>query len=356
MEGDSIDDEAHREADRDGKGLTMAAEDYLDSMFVMDGHCDTVLDLVGLSLSTDDRSPRDFFARGEGGHVDLPRLVEGGVGCQIFALFTDDEYVPMAREHTWRLLETMEGVFEGNRGIVLARNKAEILAARAEGRVAGMLSIEGGEAIGEELGELGAFYDRGLRLMGLTWNRRNAIGRGAGTGTPADGEGGLTAFGVEVLREMERLGMVVDASHLSDEALDQVLDLAEGPVVASHSNSRALVPHRRNLSDAQAERIAATGGLVGITFAGLFVDPDPARVTKERILEHLEHFLSLLGPDHVGIGSDFDGFTERFGLGFSSPNAYRWIAGELLRRGHSRPDVEKVMGGNWLRVIGEVCG
>lgn len=334
----------------------MATEDSLDSIFVMDGHCDTVLDLVGLSLSTGERSPRDFFIPSESGHVDLPRLLEGGVGCQIFALFTDDEFLPLAREHTWRLLGKMEEVFQAERGLRLARNKAEILAARTEGRIAGMLSMEGGEAIGEDLGELRAFYERGLRLMGLTWNRRNAIGRGAGTGTPADGLGGLTDFGVKVVREMGRLGMVIDASHLSDEAFDQLLDLAEGPVVASHSNSRALVPHRRNLSDAQAERIAASGGLVGITFAGLFVDPDPARVTRERVLEHLEHFVSLLGPEHVGLGSDFDGFTERFGLAFSSPSAFRWIAGELLRRGHPRPDVEKIMGGNWLRVIGEVCG
>lgn len=327
-----------------------------ETFFTMDGHCDTVLDLVGLSLSSAERKPRDFFAEGSRGHVDLPRLRRGGVGCQIFALFTEDALVDRAREHTWRLFETMEGLFDDGKGMTLARKAADILKARNEGKVAAMLSIEGGEAIGEDIGALRSFHERGLRLMGLTWNRRNAIGRGAGTGGPEDGRGGLTPFGIEVVREMERLGMVVDASHLSDEALEDLLAVAERPVVASHSNSRALVPNRRNLTDAQAEAIAATGGLIGITFAGLFVDPKPAKVTKERVLEHLEHFLGLVGADHVGLGSDFDGFTEAFGLAFSSSAEFPWIAEALLARGHGREEVAKIMGGNWLRVIGEVCG
>jgi len=330
--------------------------DFHDSIFVMDGHCDTVLDMVGLSISPRVEGPRDFFARGRTGYVDLPRLVEGNVGCQIFALFTDDSLVPRAREHTWRLFEAMEAAFDRDEDFVLARNRREILSARAEGKVAAMLSIEGGEAIGESLDELRAFHDRGLRLMGLTWNRRNALARGAGTGTAADGAGGLTRFGRKVVREMETLGMVVDASHLSDESLGDLLAIAERPVVASHSNSRALVPNRRNLTDAQAEGIAATGGLIGVTFAGAFVDAEPARVDKERVLEHIEHFLAVVGSDHVGIGSDFDGFTEQLGVAFASPAELRWLTEALLSRGRSPGDVEKIMGGNWLRVIGDVCG
>jgi len=333
-----------------------SARAFHDSLLVIDGHADTVLDLSGLSYSRPKDKPRDFFARGDHGHIDFPRLVEGNVGCQIFALFTDDELVAEAKAHTWRLLETMEAQLKADRGIVLATKASEILDARAAGKRVGMLSIEGGEAIGESLDELRAFFARGVRLMGLTWNRRNALGRGAGTGTAADGRGGLTDFGRKVVKEMERLGMVVDASHLSDEAFDDLLAVAERPVVASHSNSRALVPHRRNLEDAQAERIAKTGGLIGITFAGVFVDPEPAKVTKERVLEHLEHFLSVVGPDHVGLGSDFDGFTDKYGIAFGSAAELPWITENLLARGHSRADIAKVMGGNWLRVLKDICG
>ena len=329
---------------------------FHDSLLVIDGHADTVLDLSGLSYTRPKDRSRDFFAKGEYGHLDFPRLVEGNVGCQVFALFTDDQLVPEATSHTWRMLETMEAQFEAGRGIVLAKNAAEILAARAAGKRAGMLSIEGGEAIGESIDELRAFYGRGVRLMGLTWNRRNALARGAGTGTAADGVGGLTDFGRKVVGEMERLGMVVDVSHLSDEAFDDLLAVAERPLVASHSNSRALVPHRRNLDDAQVERIAKTGGLVGVTFAGTFVDADPAKVTKERVMEHLEHFISVVGPDHVGLGSDFDGFTEKYGIAFGSASELPWITDTLLRRGHSQADVAKIMGGNWLRVLSEICG
>jgi membrane dipeptidase len=334
----------------------MTARDLHESLIIVDGHCDTVLDMVGLSYSNPGGPPRDFLQRGSFGHLDLPRLEEGNVGCQIFALFTDDQYVKDSRAHTWRLLEKMEELFSRTDRFILARQAKDIVQAREAGKRAGMLSIEGGEPIGESLDELRAFHARGVRLMGLTWNRRNALGRGAGTGTPADGTGGLTEFGRRVVREMERLGMVVDASHLSDEALDDLLAIAERPVVASHSNSRALVPHRRNLSDEQAERIAKTGGLVGVTFAGIFVDGVPAKVTKERVLEHLEHLLSVVGPEHIGLGSDFDGFTDKFGSAFSSPSELPWLTEALLAKGHHPGDVARIMGGNWLRVIGAICG
>ena len=152
------------------------------------------------------------------------------------------------------------------------------------------------------------------------------------------------------------LSMVVDASHLSDASLADLLAVAQRPVVASHSNSRALVPNRRNLTDAQAEGIAATGGLIGLTFAGCFIDSDPAKVTKERFFEHLEHMISVVGPDHVGLGSDFDGFSEALGVAFSSPAELPWITERLLEKGHSPEDTAKVMGGNWMRVFREIIG
>jgi membrane dipeptidase len=334
----------------------VTALDLHDSLVIVDGHCDTVLDLIGASFANQNLPARDFFERGSYGHIDLPRMVEGNVSCQIFALYTDDSHVEVARERTWRLLEAMEAVFARDGGIVLAKTAGDILAARAAGKRAGMLSIEGGEAIGESLEELRAFYARGVRLMGLTWNRRNAIGRGAGTGTDADGSGGLTDFGRRVVAEMERIGMVVDASHLSDEALKDLLKTARRPVIASHSNCRALVPHRRNLDDRQLEGIAATGGLIGLTFPGIFIDSDPAKVTKERVFEHLRHLISVVGSEHIGLGSDFDGFSDKFGTAFCSPAELTWLTEALLSAGYGRETIAAIMGGNWMRVLGGICG
>lgn len=336
----------------------MDSLDFHKSLTVVDGHCDTVLDLLGISFTDKSMTRRDFFERGRG-HLDFPRLLEGGVSCQVMALFTDNELVPMARAHTWRLLEAIEGLWAQKRGFVPALKVADILAAKASGQVAGLLSIEGGEAIGDGKGgldELRAFHARGLRLMGLTWSRPNAIAMGVSDSSVPQAPGGLTPFGRKVVKEMERLGIVVDVSHLSDQSFEEVLDLAERPLIASHSNSREICPAPRNLTDPMAERIAATGGLIGITFPGVFIDTVPAQVSRERLMDHVNHLLQVVGPDHLGLGSDFDGFTAPYGVAFSSCADLPWITARLLADEHSPEAVAKIMGGNWLRVLGQVIG
>jgi membrane dipeptidase len=322
------------------------------SLLVVDGHCDSILDAAGISATNPAMGIRDLGKRGTEGHLDLPRLLASGVSAQFFALFTEDSHVAHAREHTWMLLETMEAFLAGNPGIFLGLKAADILRAKAEGRLAAFLAIEGGEAIGESLDELRDFYKRGVRLMTLTWNRRNAIARGVGD----PGTGGLTPFGRTVVAEMERLGMIVDVSHLSDEALDDVLAVATRPLVASHSNAKAIQAHRRNLADTQIERIAATGGLVGLTFAGAFIDADPSKVTLDRTLDHLDRLLSVAGEDHVGLGTDFDGFTAPYGLVMPDCTGLPELTAGMLRRGYTETTIRKVMGRNWLRVVGDVLG
>jgi len=228
----------------------------------------------------------------------------------------------------------------------------DVRAAKRDKKIAAFLAIEGGEAIGESLDELRSFYARGVRLMTLTWNRINAIGRGAAH----PGPDGLTPFGLSVIAEMEKLGMIVDASHLCDQALDELLAVAQRPVVASHSNSRAVLDHRRNLSDAQAERIAATGGLVAVTFAGVFVDSDPARVTIARVVDHIDRLVSAVGADHVGLGTDFDGFSAPYGVVMPDCSHLAELTAALLERGYPEADIGRIMGGNWLRVIEDVVG
>jgi membrane dipeptidase len=330
----------------------MDAAAFHDSLLIIDGHCDSALDAAGISATNPAMGVRDLGRRSTEGHIDLPRLLEAGVSAQFFALFCEDTRISQAREHTWMLLETLEAVFAQSPGIGLGLHADDILRAKAEGRVAAFLAIEGGEAIGESLDELRAFYNRGVRLMTLTWNRRNAIARGVGE----PGPGGLTPFGRTVVSEMENLGMIVDVSHLSDEALDDVLAVASRPLVASHSNAKAIRDHRRNLTDDQLRRIAATGGLVGLTFAGVFIDADPTKVTLERTLDHLDRLVSMAGEDHVGLGTDFDGFTAPYGMVMPDCTSLPELTAGMLRRGYSGEAIRKVMGLNWLRVIGEVLG
>ncbi|MBU0936173.1 MAG: dipeptidase [Spirochaetes bacterium] len=321
-----------------------------EDLLIIDGHCDTVLEMAGINEPSGCNSPRPLLQRSTRGHIDLPRLLEAGVSCQFFALFTSDEYLPVANEHCQGLLELVLRTITQSGRLQLACSSADILEARASGRIAVMLAIEGGEAIGSSLDQLQAFYEQGVRLLTLTWNHRNAIGRGVG----AEGIDGLSPFGEAVLREMENLGMLVDVSHLADTTLTDVLRLARRPLVASHSNCRALCPHRRNLTDDQIRAIAATGGLVGLTFAGSFVDSDPAKVNLERFLQHLDHMVEVAGVDHVGIGSDFDGFSDEFGLVMSDCTGLPGLAVSLLKRGYALSAVQSIMGGNWLRVISQV--
>jgi membrane dipeptidase len=239
--------------------------------------------------------------------------------------------------------------------MLLATQVADIHQAKAEGKVAGILGIEGGEALEGDIAVLRTVYRLGVRLITLTWSRRNAIADGvfeARTG------GGLSRFGVEVVREMNRLGMLVDVAHLAPAGVRDVLALSQAPVIASHANSREVCDHRRNLTDKQARGIAQGGGLIGVTFVPPFVDPRKASL--ERLLDHIEHLLNVVGENHVGLGSDFDGF------GFGDPKGQfhdlpdvstmpRLTAG-MLRRGLSERVVEKVLGGNFVRVFEEVVG
>lgn len=311
--------------------------------------------MAGLGFAIPHPPARDFFSRGERGHVDLPRLRDGGVTCQVMAVFTVDEHKNEACAFTHRMLDLIEEAFSRNNGFRLATKAADIERAKAEGHVSGLLAIEGGEALGEEnvgIQELRAFHARGVRLVGLTWNRANALGRGV----RAEGSGGLTAFGRRVVAEMENLGMIVDASHLSDEALDELLEIVQRPVVASHSNSRELCPDLRNLDDARVERIAATGGLVAATLAGCFIEGKPEQVTLARFVDHVERLHHVAGADHVAVGSDFDGFTADMGLTLSSCAEMPAITTALAERGFAASDIAKIMGGNWLRVIRDVAG
>ena len=324
-------------------GAGGGAAEWHAAALVWDAHADTVLAW--------DRG-RPFATRTAQGHVDLPRLRDGGVKVQIFALFVEPAYPPeqaLARTlHLWDVLR--QAIVEAAGQARLCRTAAEVDTAIAAGVLAVIASVEGGEALGTDLRLLRVLHALGVRAMGLTWNGRNAIASGAG-----DASGGLTAFGRDVVCEMFRLGMVVDVSHLNRRSFWDALAAARGPVIASHSNARALCDHPRNLADDQIRALAASGGVMGMNFYPRFLASSPERADLGRVCDHIDHICGLVGPAHVGLGSDFDGIAG-VPRGLEDCSRLPALTAELLRRGYRRQDVRAILGGNFRRVFQEVWG
>ena len=222
----------------------------------------------------------------------------------------------------------------------------QIAAARASGRLAAVLAIEGGHAIENDLDTLAEFAHRGVRTMTLTWNNGNEWADGCGE---PPNHGGLNARGREVVAAMEDLRMIVDISHVAPQTFDDVVAVAPGPLLASHSCAHGLRAHVRNLTDDQLRTIAASGGVACVNFYPTFLVSDgPA--TLEHLLDHFDRFLAVAGADHVGLGTDFDGIpTGPDGIE-DVADLPRVTAG-LLQRGHDAATVEKVLGANLLRLF-----
>ncbi len=330
------------------------AERIHKEAIIIDGHCDTILTVMGRGFMG--QKPRDFFSRGETGMIDLPKLKEGGVTCQVMAAYIEDQYKPTrSARRALELLDGLHALVAGSDELRLATKASDIEAAKSAGQVSFLLSIEGGEAVEGSLALLRGFYKLGVRAVGLTWNQRNDIADGVGE---TSGGSGLTDFGVSLVKEMERLGMMVDVSHLSDTSFWSVDKVAERPYIASHSNARALASHRRNLTDKQIEALAKKGGVIGVVFASYFVDDNLDNVSVARLCDHIDHIKGIGGIDCVGLGSDFDGFSPAPGKPVVMKDASELgtLTAELVSRGYTEEEVRKVLGGNWLRVYRQVIG
>jgi len=314
---------------------------------VFDAHCDTLQEVLA--------GKRRLGERSEEGHMDLPRLRQGGVTAQIFALFVSPNHFPRgAASQALRLLDVFYQEMEENADqLTLATTASDIERAKVEGKVAGVLSLEGAEALEGDLGVLRAFYKLGVRNIGLTWNLRNAAADGV---DETRSSSGLTNFGVQLVQEMNRLGILVDISHLSPTGVRDVLYVSEAPVIASHSNAHALCPHRRNLTDEQLEGVASKGGVVGVTFVPNFVTEDGNQATLKGVLDHIDHMVKTIGIDHVGLGSDFDGFSNANVRGLEDVTCLPKLTAGLVERGYGEEDVKKILGGNLVRVFREVVG
>lgn len=313
---------------------------------VIDGHSDWVLSLL--------ETGRPFLTETTEGHVDLPRAQRGGISAMLSAIFIRSEHLPtQALARTLRGIDLVHQIIERSAGsMVLVTRVDQLEDCLANQRFGVILHFEGAEAIDPEFAVLRLSYALGLRSLGLTWSRPNIFADGVG---PTDRGHGLTALGRALVQECNRLGILIDVSHLNDRGFWDVLEWSSKPVVASHSNCRALCPVARNLTDDQLAALARHGGLVGINFHVGFLRPGaerPVDATLDDVIAHIEHVVERAGIDHVALGSDFDGATMPADL----PDAAHLprLLEVLERRGFRDDALRKICYENWLRVFRSV--
>lgn len=334
----------------------------------------------------------DIGRRASDGHMDIPRMKEGGIDAEFFAIYVAARY---AREGgaARRALDMIDVVYRAleryPNDLELALSAADIRRIARAGKIAVLMGIEGGHAIEDSLGALRMFYRLGVRYMTLTHTNTNNWADSSGD---QPRHNGLTEFGRQVVREMNRLGMLVDISHVSDKTFYDVLETTRAPVIASHSSARALTNIPRNMSDDMLRALARNGGVVMVNFGSSFVDQsyteavaqrrerlrpqldalraryanDPVRLRQEteqllrahpvprpplsRLIDHIDHIVTVAGIDHVGLGSDFDG-VDSLPEGLDDCSKLPLITYELLKRGYREPEIKKILGENFLRVF-----
>ena len=333
---------------------------HKDSL-VVDTHNDTVLHLIKsppfIASGASPLPPRRTLGeRSEHGQIDIPRIEEGGVDCLLFAMYVSPLYTARLR----RLMQMLDAfTMEVERYpdmIAVATNYRQIMKTVKDGKIAAVITVEGGEPLEGSIEALRTIYRLGARSLTLTHFPRNELGDGSG----ADSGSHLTEFGREVVQEMNRLGMLVDISHLNETGFWDVIELSKDPVVATHSNCKALCSHHRNLTDDQIKALAEKGGVMNLSFCAGFIkdgvgfgDPEALKkVTVEDWLDHLDHAVELVGTSHVGVGSDLDGGCGFPGL--DDVTKFPSLTEGLVSRGYSDEDIEKILGANDLRVFKKV--
>ncbi len=348
---------------------------------IFDGHNDLLLRLWRASPGERDR----LWLEGDGrGHLDLPRMREGGFGGGFFAIYVpspmpdgldidalmDDPPYDLALPELIEaeaaqpiavamasILRRMARVSDG--AFRLCVTATEISDCLDTGVVAGLMHMEGAEAIGPDLDALYLFHAAGLRSLGPVWSRPTIFGHGVPFRFPGDPDTGpgLTGLGKELVRACDALRILIDLSHLNEKGFADVARLSSAPLVATHSCAHAVSPSTRNLTDRQLAMIRETGGMVGLNFATCFLRPDGRRGAEigwEPVLRHLDHLITHLGEDKVGFGSDFDGAMVPSGIGDVA--GLPRLRAALMAHGFDAPLLTKLCHGNWLRVLRATLG
>ena len=368
---------------------------YRDA-FVIDTHNDMPSRILEDRYDPDVRHSPGFGPAE--GHTDLPRLVESGLTAEFMSAWVDAPYAATPGASFDRAMQHVSTIHawvdRHPDHLLFATTAADVRRAKREGKVAIFIGVEGGHAIESSLDRLRELHARGVRYLTLTWNN-GVPWAGSSIGVDGTRTGGLTDFGRDVVREMNRLGMLVDLSHVSDNTFDDAIAVSSAPVIASHSSARALSDFPRNLTDDQLRAIARGGGVVNVNFFSRFLDSEyrtraeavdaeiaaarralpagpesasaAARLSARRdsllaaipqtpfsvLIDHIDHVARVAGVDHVGIGSDFDGVSA-LPLGMEDVTRLPRIAQALLDRGYAEQDVAKMLGGNMLRVMERV--
>jgi membrane dipeptidase len=361
------------------------------------------LHFSSIVLDTHDDTTQRFFSktydlgkRNPDGHVDIPRMREGGMNAIFFSIWIDGHILgPPAVEKALDQIDAVhENVLRYSNDLVFCRTAAEVHRAHDQGKIAVLMGVEGGHMIGNDIRIVRVFGDLGVRYMTLA-HFYNDEWADSSTDKPA--HNGLTDFGKDIVREMNRQGIMVDISHVSDKTFYDALEVSKSPLIASHSSCRALCNHVRNMSDQMIKDLAAKGGVIQINYEKSFLDQaykdafdnatagggvvamlsqvekdcgDDAEcvnrgeiafernltqegklphVSWERIIDHIDYAVKLVGPDHVGLGSDFDGANMPDGM--EDCSHLPQITEALIRKGYSDDDIRKILGGNLLRVM-----
>jgi membrane dipeptidase len=312
---------------------------------ILDLHADTPCQLVrrrGYSL-------RERLTFNE---IDLPRMREGNLAGQFFVLWPPADAVAAGRAEAFcrQALAAIRRAAEESGGIEWVTSADGLRDARARGKVGALLGMEGAECLSGKVGSLAGWHREGVRYLGLTWNGLNPFA------TPAAARGhgarGLTPLGRSLVAEANRLGVLVDVSHASERTFWDVVRASRAPIIASHSCSRSLRPHPRNLDDEQARAVARSGGVIGVNFFSLFLKPARERATVEDVARHVVHLVRVAGAAHVALGSDFDGYI-RTPVGLEDVSKLPNLTAALLRRGLTPAQIRQVLGENVLRVLGD---
>jgi membrane dipeptidase len=362
-----------------GKPASLVASEraqrvYRDAI-VVDVHNDLPSKMIDDGYTADVRHAPGFDKTQ--GETDLPRLVESGITGVFLSAYVDPVKWTFGTDRSWKqvqvYLDTIHAFARRHPDrLLLATTAADVRRAKEQGRVAILIGVEGGHAIENSIENLRELHRRGVRYMTLTWNN-GTDWAGAAAGLNGTRSGGLTEKGREIVREMNRLGILVDISHVSDSTFYDAIATTRYPVIASHSSARAINGHRRNMSDDMLRAVARNGGVVNVNFYSVFVDPGfkakadsleaalgaraeaairaLPRPSLSVLLDHFEHIIRVAGVDHVGLGSDFDGVGGLLPQGMDDVTKLPLIAQGLLDRGYSEADVTKVLGGNMLRVM-----
>jgi membrane dipeptidase len=356
------------------------------SSIVLDTHADTPQRMLTGKF--------DLARRDTEGHVDIPRMREGGLNAQFFSIFISGKILgpPAIQQALDQIDIVRQNVLQHRKDLMLATTAEEIRQAHAQGKIAILMGIEGGHMIGNDIRMVRVYSTLGVRYMTLA-HFYNDEWADSSTDKPA--HNGLTDFGKDVVREMNRQGMLVDISHVSDKTFYDALEISKVPLIASHSSVRGISNHPRNMSDDMIKALSAKGGVIQINYERNYLSEEYRKafesvagdvsrmeekfkkecgddnvcigraeiklekeltdagklphVSWEKIIEHIDHVVKLVGPDHVGLGSDFDGADMPDGL--EDCSKLPKITEALLRKGYAETDIRKILGGNILRVM-----